>query len=277
MFLKPHRIPISALKFHPDSVISDPGLEELRASIEEHGQKTPIVVDALSDQVLDGSRRIRVLLELEQTHVSGITVSTLEEASEQIRLATFNPDFPGLVPTPDRLYRLIHDARNLAKARLAALKKRRVGVPRDTHLLPEKGSRTVIAEALGMNEGLYTAIVSVYRLIETLKDPVLQEEMLEQAYLMNTGLITAYTARGHYDRLLAARMGGGIITAKDQREAFTTLRAQMGGVLKGMKQFGEINEQVSAEELADVILSFEDASRNMRRFINLLKKRAADR
>jgi hypothetical protein len=242
-------------------------------SIESLGIKQPILVDK-DMNLIDGMRRLDVALALGMEVVPAYISSTLEDSCTAIARARKH----GIAAVPvdaRRGWEVFTAVHAQMLERSARLRHRRKGIKR-TDPTPDivPRSRAMLGEALGHSgEAFIAASTLLYKAFTTNTDPARKEGLEEIQRKLEAGEMTLYEARGAMDRLGKMDMNGDILSVNDQRDALTSALSQLIGTTKGLTRIGELNPGLNQAEIQLYIKGFEQARRDLQRFITSIKKR----
>jgi hypothetical protein len=270
----PYKVPLHVLVFHGDGIPDDQSLIDLQGDIQENGLKVPVLIDRTTNTVLDGSRRIRAMINLGWTHCLVYGVETFDEGVQYLDKVRKNPRLPaGLSVTTGRIWRFYCDFQNLIDLRQKQLKNRRIGVSRDVHLERLAPSRRLLAEAIGTSEGQMVALISTYKTAQFHENPDIRAFAAGLTEELDQGKITCYSARHRLQKALHEKPEGSIATASAQRETLGMIISQLNGVARGIAAFNGISDGLSAEELAEYVNSLRKPLSVIRSHSNQIQKR----
>ena len=270
--MKTQKIPIDSVFVTRLPVPTDAGVEALAEHIANHGQKQPIIYDA-NRIVIDGERRIRALRQLGATEVIAIQSDDFDETCRLI-LKTRTHGVEALAVGTRRVFDLMNETHDQLKQRGLASRRRRKpadGSPRP----PLERARVLLARALGLpTEAYLNAVVAVRRAFNGNEDAEYIAFVRKLITSMDLGEITPYEAKGQLERAARQQMNGDIVGVNAQRDALSVALSQLNGVMRGVARLGEIDPEFPPSELLKYITGIEGGMRDLRRFVDNLKRRA---
>lgn len=269
-------IPIEHVK-NDRALLADDSLAVLRKSMKKSGQMVPIILDK-DMNLIDGARRLQVLVTLQETTVKAVIATTLEETTEVLLQATTH-GVAALPLTPRRAWEIFAATGDQQRERGHRMRHRRAGLPREAVITQEPRARELLATALGLEgESFLATSALIYKAFTTATDPVRLEALTEIIGMLEAGTYSLYQARGALERLQKGEaVHKDAVTNIDlQRDALATALSQLRGTIHGIERLGDISTQMQTVEVQMYLRGFEEGTRVLRRFINTLRKRATE-
>lgn len=270
----PYKVPVHAIVTPDEKGPPDTTLDELQSSITSVGLKVPILIDQTNHQLIDGVRRLQVFKRLKISHILVHGAEDFEEALQFIKASREKPRLPAPQHVGNtRLWRYNLDLENLMTLRQQQLKSRRIGVPKKVSLGRAPAARALLTEAIGIPEGMLVAITTIHKAAEHHEDLDIRAFARGLVGNLNAERMTPHQARHALGLEVARKKQGHIVTIAGQRDAFRTLATQLSGVARGVAQLGEVNEELTPEEIAEYVDSLSRSMTVIRSHSLALKKR----
>jgi hypothetical protein len=229
-----------------DLIVTDrvltPGddLQELMASIKEHGVEIPPLVTQ-DLELIDGLRRIETLRALGETEIVVSPTFMYPRACDQLKQAREH-GVAALPLTPQRIWEIYNAMQPLliiTKAHNQRGKPRAEGTTRES-----AGGADLLSNALGMaSPGQLAALVYTYR---ALQDPVRATRAAEAIDMMTQGKLTGYGAAEYTRKTIG--LTGDIVSLTQQQEALSSAVASLNGTVAALRRLGPLNRKFKKEE-----------------------------
>jgi hypothetical protein len=226
----------------------EPGddLTELIESIKNDGQEVPILVTPRFE-VVDGMRRIKALLALNETQVVAEVVTTIDDILTGLTKSRLHGK-GWRKPSSRRCWEINVAATPFSRRRINENRRQLRGKPRHSKMDKRLGSlRTRLSQALGFSsESFYGTSVHLYNLANNPED-YRYELARQMAAQVEAGTVTIYGVRERMER--AEIFQGDLASVKDQRQMLRSLIANLSGVVKSAQRMGPLNPHLPRTEL----------------------------